>query len=48
MGTILERKRKDGATGYHAQVVVKMAAATRRETRTFDRRPAARAWFETR
>ncbi|GEP02502.1 hypothetical protein [Methylobacterium oxalidis] len=48
MGTIQERKRKDGSTGYHAQVVVKKAGATHRETRTFDRRPAARAWFETR
>ncbi|AWN44569.1 site-specific integrase [Methylobacterium durans] len=48
MGTILERKRKDGSTGYHAQVVVKKAGVTHRETRTFDRRPAARAWIEKR
>lgn len=49
MGTIVARKRKDGSTGYHAQVVIKRGGAiVHRETRTFDRRQAASAWLERR
>lgn len=48
MGTILERKRKDGSTGYHAQVAVQRDGKVHRETKTFDRRPAAAAWIKKR
>lgn len=48
VGTIVERKRKDGSTGYHAQVVVKQGGVTHRETKTFDRRGAATAWISKR
>lgn len=48
MGTIVERTRKDGSTGYHAQVVVKRDGKVHRETRTFDRRPTAAAWIKKR
>lgn len=48
MGTILERRRKDGSTGYHAQIVVKREGRTHRETKTFDRRLAATAWIRKR
>lgn len=48
MGTIVERTRKDGSTGYHAQIVVKRDGKTHRETRTFDRRPMATAWIKKR
>ncbi|MRI56395.1 site-specific integrase [Methylobacterium sp. DB1607] len=48
MGTIVERKRKNGSTGYHAQIVVKRDGLTHRETKTFDRRPAAAAWIKRR
>ncbi len=49
MGSIIPRKRKDGSTGYHAQVTIKRSGKiVRRETRTFDRRQAASAWLEKR
>src|SRR5258708_12765236 len=49
MGTIIARKRKDGSTGYHAQVTIKRSGEiVHRETRTFDRRQAASAWMEKR
>ncbi|MBY0297457.1 MAG: tyrosine-type recombinase/integrase [Methylobacterium sp.] len=48
MGTIVERPRKDGSTGYHAQIVVKRDGRVHRETKTFDRRPAAAAWIKKR
>jgi hypothetical protein len=49
MGSIIPRKRKDGSTGYHAQVTVKRSGKiVHRETRTFDRRQAASAWLEKR
>ena len=48
VGTIIERKRKDGSVGYHAQVVVRQDGVTHRETKTFDRRPAAGAWIKKR
>lgn len=49
MGTIIARKRKDGTTGYTAQIVVKREGRiVHREAKTFDRKPAARAWLERR
>lgn len=48
MGTILERKRRDGSTGYHAQISVQRDGRSHRETKTFDRRPAAAAWIKKR
>lgn len=49
MGTIVARKRKDGTTGYRAQIVRKKdGEIVWRETQTFDRRPAAVAWLARR
>ena len=49
MGTIIPRKRKDGTTGYQAQVMAwRDGKPAHRETRTFDRRPAATAWIAKR
>lgn len=48
MGTIVERRRRNGTTGYHAQVTVQKAGRVHRETKTFDRRPAANAWIKKR
>jgi len=47
-GTIVERARQNGSTGYHASIVVKRDGTIHRETRTFDRRAAAAAWIRTR
>jgi hypothetical protein len=46
VGTIVERKH--GSIGYHAQVVVARDGVTHRETKTFDRHPAAGAWIKKR
>lgn len=48
MGTIIERRRANGSTGYSARIVVQRAGAVHRETKTFDRRPAALAWIKKR
>src|SRR4051812_29429585 len=49
MGTILARKRKDGSTGYTAQILrKKQGAIILREAKTFDRRQAAGAWLKRR
>ncbi len=48
MGTIVERPRKGGAVGYHAQIVVKSGGIVHRETKTFDRHQAAAAWIKRR
>lgn len=49
MGTIIARPRKDGSTGYSAQIVIKRGGAiVHRERRTFDRRAAAAAWLKKR
>ena len=48
MGTIYERKRKDGSTAYQAQIVVKRDGLVHREKATFPRRGAATAWIEKR
>lgn len=46
VGTIIERKRKDGSVGYHAQVVVRQDGVTHRETQ--DLRPPPGAWIKKR
>lgn len=49
MGTIIPRKRKDGSTGYTAQILIKRAGKiVHREAKTFDRRVAANAWLQSR
>lgn len=49
MGTIVERKRKDGTAAYMAQIMVmRDRKIVYRENRTFDRRPAATAWLKKR
>ena len=46
MGTIVARKRKDGSTGYRAQIILKnKGEIVWRESETFDRRQAAAAWI---
>lgn len=46
MGTIIERKRKDGTTGYTAQVLIKQKGViVFREAKTFDKRREASAWI---
>jgi integrase len=49
MGTIVPRKRKDGSTGYTAQILRKKSGKIiHREAQTFDRRQAASAWLRRR
>jgi integrase len=49
MGTIVQRKRGDGTTGYMAQVRVKQKGQiVHAETKTFDRKQAASAWIARR
>lgn len=49
MGSIVSRKRKDGSTGYRAQIVRKKdGEEVWRESQTFDRRAAAAAWLARR
>lgn len=49
MGTIVARKRKDGSTGYTAQILRKKSGKIlHREAQTFDRRQAAVAWLKRR
>jgi integrase len=49
MGTILERKRKDGSIGYTALIRIKKGGAIIfSQTETFDRRQAAGAWLKKR
>lgn len=49
MGTIIARKRKDGTTGYTAQVLKKKGGKiVFREAKTFDRKQAANAWLARR
>lgn len=49
MGTINARRRKDGSTGYTAQIVKKQdGRITHREARTFDRKQTAREWIAKR
>lgn len=48
MGTIIARKRKDGSTGYLAQIMRRDKGKIYRESKTFDRRQAALIWLEKR
>lgn len=49
MGTIIERRRKNGTIGYTAQIVKKKGGKVIwNETGTFDRRQAANAWLARR
>jgi hypothetical protein len=49
MGHVVARKRRDGSTGYTAQIVLKKdGKVTHREAQTFDRRQAANAWMARR
>lgn len=49
MGTIKERKRKDGTSAFLAEIVIKKAGkVVHREAKTLDRRPAAVLWLERR
>lgn len=49
MGTINARKRKDGTTGYTAQILKKQnGTIVHREAKTFDRKQAAEAWIKRR
>ncbi|MDR3494633.1 MAG: site-specific integrase [Ancalomicrobiaceae bacterium] len=48
MGTIIERRRKDGSIAYMAQIAMSREGKSFRENKTFDRRPAATAWIKTR
>ena len=49
MGTIVPRKRKNGSQAYRAQIVRKQdGKIVYRETQTFDRKQAAKAWLDRR
>lgn len=49
MGSIRERRRKDGSIGYTAQIILKRKGKpTHREAATFDRRTSANAWLKNR
>lgn len=48
MGTIVERRRRDGTVGYLAQIVVQREGETIRENKTFERKPAANNWIKRR
>jgi integrase len=45
MGTIVTRKRTDGANYYTGQIVIKRQGKIHREAKSFDRRQAANAWI---
>src|SRR5664279_6122833 len=49
MGTIIGRTRKDGTTAYLAQILLRRKGqVVHRESRTFDRKQAAKAWLARR
>ena len=49
MGTIIERQRRDGSTAYMAQIsIMRDRKMIHRESKTFDRKPAANAWIKKR
>lgn len=49
MGTIISRTRKDGSTAYLAQILIKQKGKiVFRQSETFDRRQAAKAWLSRR
>ena len=49
MGTVVARRRKDGTTGYTAQILKKRdGEIVLRQAQTFDRKAAAEAWIKKR
>jgi integrase len=48
MGTIVQRKRRDGTNYFTAQVTIKRDGKVHREGKSFDRKQAAAAWAERR
>lgn len=49
MGTITSRRRKDGTTGYTAQIrIMRDGVQVYQESQTFDRKQAAQAWIKRR
>lgn len=49
MGSIIGRRRKDGTMAYLAKIaIMRESVVVLREARTFDRRPAAKTWLDTR
>lgn len=49
MGTITQRKRKDGSSGFTAQIrIMKEGKAVYQESQTFDRKATAQAWIRKR
>jgi integrase len=49
MGTIVERPRKDGSSAFLAQIsIMRDGKNVFRQSKTFDRRPAATAWIKKR
>ncbi len=49
MGTIVTRTRKNGPVKYMAQIILsRHGAVVHRESKTFDRKPAAAAWIKKR
>jgi integrase len=49
MGTIKERKRKDGSSAFLAEIVIKRGGKiVHREAKTLDRKTAAKEWLEQR
>ncbi|MFP3405662.1 hypothetical protein D3C76_1195020 [compost metagenome] len=49
MGAITQRKRKDGSSGFTAQIqIMKEVAAVYQETQTFDRKRRAHFWIRNR
>lgn len=49
MGTITSRRRKDGTTGYTAQIrIMRDGAQVYQESQTFDRKQVAQAWIKRR
>ncbi|KPA88749.1 phage integrase family protein [Pseudomonas asplenii] len=49
MGTITQRKRKDGSSGFTAQIrIMKEGKAVYQESQTFDRKSNAQAWIRKR
>lgn len=49
MGTVTERKRKDGSKSYTAQIrIMRDGKLAHSEAKTFERKPAAKAWIARR
>jgi hypothetical protein len=49
MRTIVARRRQNGTTAYMAKIIIEREGKiAHRESKTFDRRPAAAAWIARR